>query len=72
MMNKIINIYQYGCQKFCRDLSNPAPSFKVVKQVFFSTISPDLQNMGNFFLGATWEILTHPTVPYMSHSGGFL
>ena len=28
--------------------------------VFFSTIPPDVQNIGNVFLGATWEILTHP------------
>ena len=32
MTYDIINIYQYGCQKFRRDLSNPAPSFKVVKK----------------------------------------
>ena len=29
-------------------------------QVFFSTIPPDLPKMGNFLLGDTWEILTHP------------
>ena len=27
-------------------------------RVFISTIPPDLQNIGNFFLGATWEIFT--------------
>ena len=31
-------------------------------RVLFSTIPQDLQNMGNFFLSAIWEILTHPTI----------
>ena len=36
MTYDIINIYQYGCQKFRKDLSNPAQSFKVVLKKDFN------------------------------------
>ena len=36
MTYDIINIYQYGCQKFRKDLSNPARSFKVVLKKDFN------------------------------------
>ena len=74
MTYDIINMYQYVCQKFPKDLSNPNFLCKIgiawaaqgftesgrSFRVFFSTIAPDLQNIGNFVIGATWEILTHP------------
>jgi hypothetical protein len=39
------NSCQYGCQKFCRDIKNPAPIFKVKLIIYFKCLFKNAENI---------------------------